>query len=58
MLDIGVNINLMPYSLYFLLGLGELQPTIMSIHLAHKSIIYLRDIVNDSLVQVDKLIIL
>lgn len=30
-LDLGVGINLMPYSIYFQLGLGELKSTTMSL---------------------------
>lgn len=31
MIDLGASINLMPYLLYFQLGLGELKPTIISL---------------------------
>ncbi|XP_048227299.1 uncharacterized protein LOC125369331 [Ricinus communis] len=55
MLDLGASINLMPYSMYERLGLGELKPTTMSLQFADRSIKYPRDIVEDLLVQVGKL---
>ncbi|XP_048236333.1 uncharacterized protein LOC125371392 [Ricinus communis] len=58
MLDLGASINLMPYSMYERLGLGELKPTTMSLQFANRSIKYPRGIVEDLLVQVGKLIIL
>ncbi|KAL5749711.1 hypothetical protein ACOSP7_024314 [Xanthoceras sorbifolium] len=57
MLDLGVNINLMPYSVYIQLGLNELKPTSMSMLLADRLTRYSRGIVEDILIQVDKLII-
>ncbi|XP_031120931.1 uncharacterized protein LOC116024170 [Ipomoea triloba] len=57
MLDLGASINLMPYSVYLQLGLDRLKPTTMSLELADRSIRYPRGIVEDVLVQVDKLII-
>ncbi|KAL5789431.1 hypothetical protein ACOSQ2_004319 [Xanthoceras sorbifolium] len=57
MLDLGARINLMPYSVYIQLGLNELQPTSMSLLLADRSTQYSRAIVEDILIQVDKLII-
>ncbi|CAH9114554.1 unnamed protein product [Cuscuta epithymum] len=57
MLDLGASINLMPYSVYLKLGLNELKSTTMSLQLADRSIRYPRGIVEDVLVQVDKLII-
>ncbi|XP_048231245.1 uncharacterized protein LOC125370281 [Ricinus communis] len=40
MLDLEASINLMPYSMYERLGLGELKPTTMSIQFADRSIKY------------------
>ncbi|CAH9120101.1 unnamed protein product [Cuscuta europaea] len=57
MLDLGASINLMPYFVYLKLGLNELKSTTMSLQLADCSIRYPRGIVEDVLVQVDKLII-
>ncbi|XP_015573039.1 uncharacterized protein LOC107261040 [Ricinus communis] len=58
MLDLGASTNLMPYSIYAQLGLGELKPTTMSLQLVDRSIEYPRGIVEDLLIQVGKLIIL
>ncbi|CAH9088741.1 unnamed protein product [Cuscuta epithymum] len=57
MLDLGASINLMPYSVYLKLGLNELKSTTVSLQLADHSIRYPRGIIEDVLVQVDKLII-
>ncbi|XP_021985862.1 uncharacterized protein LOC110882073 [Helianthus annuus] len=43
--DLGASINLMPFSLYERLGLGELTPTRMSLSLADRSVKYPRGIV-------------
>ncbi|XP_038717239.1 uncharacterized protein LOC120010520 [Tripterygium wilfordii] len=57
MLDLGASINLMPYFVYLQLGLGEVKPTTMSLQLADRSVKYPRGIVEDILVQVDRLIV-
>eukprot|EP00257_Ricinus_communis_P016083 XP_015574138.1 uncharacterized protein LOC8258047 [Ricinus communis] len=57
-IDLGASINLMPYSTYAQLGLGELKPTTMSLQLADRSIKYPRGIMEDLLLQVGKLIFL
>ncbi|KAM2960454.1 hypothetical protein FF1_030149 [Malus domestica] len=57
MLDLGASINLMPYSVYLQLGLGELKSTTISLQLADRSVKYPRGIVEDILVQIDKLIL-
>ncbi|KAI3815743.1 hypothetical protein L1987_15424 [Smallanthus sonchifolius] len=54
--DLGASINLMPYSMYERLGLGELSPTRMSLSLADRSVKYLRGIVENLLVKVDKFV--
>ncbi|CAL8988344.1 unnamed protein product [Prunus brigantina] len=51
------DINLMPYSVYVQLGLGELKSTTLGLQLADRSVKYPRGIVEDILVQVDKLIL-
>ena len=56
MLDLGASINLMPYLVYLRLGLGDLKATTISLQLA-RSVKYPRGIVEDILVQVDKLIL-
>ena len=37
--DLGANVNLMPYSIYLQLGLGEVKPTFIVLQLAKHSII-------------------
>ncbi|XP_073133850.1 uncharacterized protein [Henckelia pumila] len=54
--DLGASINLMPYSCFEKLGIGEVKPTTISLQLADKSIKYPRGIVEDVLVKVDKFI--
>ena len=39
LLDLGASINLLPFSVYQQLGLGELLPTQMTIQLADRSVI-------------------
>ncbi|KAK5836108.1 hypothetical protein PVK06_011858 [Gossypium arboreum] len=46
----------MPYKMFKQLGLGEPKPTRMSIQLADRSVKYLRGIIEDVLVKVDKFI--
>ena len=57
MLDLGASINLMPYSLYKQLELGDLRATRMTLQLADRSVKYPMGVVEDLLVQVDKLIV-
>ncbi|KAI3754970.1 hypothetical protein L1987_54762 [Smallanthus sonchifolius] len=54
--DLGASINLMPYSLYKQLDLGEPWPTRMSISLADRSVKYPRGIVENLLVKVGKFV--
>ncbi|XP_073152284.1 uncharacterized protein [Henckelia pumila] len=54
--DLGASINLMPFSVFRKLGLGEPKPTRMSLQLADRSIKYPRGIIEDVLVKVDKFI--
>ncbi|XP_021986029.1 uncharacterized protein LOC110882271 [Helianthus annuus] len=54
--DLGASINLMPYSLYQKLDLGELSPTRMSLSLADRSVKYPRGVVENLLVTVDKFV--
>ena len=54
LLDLGANVNLLPYSVYKQLGLGELKPTTITLSLADRSIKIPKGIVEDVLVQVDK----
>ena len=48
------SVNLLPYSVYLQLGLGELKPTPVTLQLADRSIKIPRGIIEDVLVQVDK----
>ena len=53
-MDLGASVNLLPYSVYVDLGLGELEPTNITLQLADRSVKIPRGIVKDVLVQVDK----
>ena len=46
--------NLMPYSVYMQLGLGELKPTNITLSLADRSVKIPKGIVEDVLVKIDK----
>ena len=54
LLDLGASVNLLPYSVYKQLGLGELKPTNITISLADRSVKIPKGIVEDVLVKVDK----
>ncbi|XP_073120288.1 uncharacterized protein [Henckelia pumila] len=54
--DLGASINLMPFSVFRKLGMGEPKPTRVSLQLADRSIKYPRGIIEDVLVKVDKFI--
>ncbi|KAM5578091.1 hypothetical protein ABKV19_008423, partial [Rosa sericea] len=56
MLDLGASINVMPYSVYETLGLGELKHDNVIIQLADRSNAYPKGLVEDVLVQVGELI--
>jgi len=58
LLDLGASVNLLPYSVYQSLNLGELKPTSITLLLADRSVKVPRGIVEDVLVQVDKFIYL
>ncbi|XP_075497903.1 uncharacterized protein LOC142535435 [Primulina tabacum] len=51
--DLGASINLMPFSIYRTLELGEVKPSTITFQLADRSLAYLRGIVEDVLVKVD-----
>lgn len=53
LLDLGASVNVMPYSVYLQLGLGELKPTTMTLQLADRSMKIPRGIVEDVLIKVD-----
>ena len=53
-LDLGASVNLLPYSRYRQLGLGELKPTSITLSLTDRSIKIPKGTVEDVLIQVDK----
>ena len=55
LLDLGTSVNLLPYSVYKQLGLGELKPTNITLSSADRSVKIPKGIVEDVLVKVDKL---
>ena len=54
LLDLGACVNLLSYSVYKQLGLGELKPTNITFSLADRSVKIPKGIVKDVLVKVDK----
>jgi hypothetical protein len=54
LLDLGASVNLLPYSVYLQLGLGELKPTSMMLQLANRSVKIPWGIIEDVLIKVDK----
>jgi hypothetical protein len=58
LLDLGAGVNLLPYTVYETLGLGELKPTSITLQLADRSIKRPRGILEDVLVKVGEFILL
>ncbi|CAN6562572.1 unnamed protein product [Malus baccata var. baccata] len=56
MLDLGASINVMPYSIYASMNLGELKNDGVIIQLADRTNAYPKGVLEDVLVQVDNLI--
>ncbi|CAN6547476.1 unnamed protein product [Malus baccata var. baccata] len=56
MLDLGASINVMPYSIYASMNLGELKNDGVIIQLADRSNVYPKGVLDDVLVQVNHLI--
>ena len=54
LLDLGTSVNLLPYSVYKQLGLGELKPTNITLSLAERSVKIPKGIIEDVLVKADK----
>jgi hypothetical protein len=54
LLDLGASVNLLPYSVYFQLRLGEVKPTSMTLQLADRFVKIPWGIVEDVLIKVDK----
>ena len=51
LLDFGESVNLLPFSMYQQLGLGELKPTTITLSLADKPIKIPKETVEDVLIQ-------
>src|SRR3954466_6011710 len=49
--DLGASVNIMPYSLFQKLEIGEVRPTMISLQLAERSIVYPRGIIEDVLMK-------
>ena len=56
LLDLRASVNLLPYSIFQSLNLGELKPIFVTLLLAYRSVKMPRGIIDDVLVQVDKLV--
>ncbi|KAM1502594.1 hypothetical protein ACFXTO_027917 [Malus domestica] len=56
MLDLGASINVMPYSIYASMNLGELKNDGVIIQLADRSNAYPKGVLEDVLVQVNQLV--
>ena len=54
LLDLGASVNILPYSMYKQLGLGELKPTSITLSLADRSIKIPKGTIEDVLIQVDR----
>jgi hypothetical protein len=54
LLDLGASVNLLPYSVYLQLRLGEVKPTSMTLQLADRFVKIPWGIVEDVLIKVDK----
>jgi hypothetical protein len=54
LLDLGAGVNLLPYSVYQQLGLGELKPTTVILQLVDRSIKKPRGVIEDVIIWVDK----
>jgi hypothetical protein len=54
LLDLEARVNLLPYSVYLQLGLGELKPTSMTLQLANRFVKIPWELVEDILIKVDK----
>ena len=54
LLDLGASVNLLSYSMYKQLGLGELKPTSITLSLADRSIKIPKGTIDDVLIQADR----
>jgi hypothetical protein len=56
LLDLGASVNLLSYSVYLQLGLGELKPTSTTLQLTDRSVKIPRGIVEDVLIKVEEIL--
>ena len=56
LIDLGASINVMPSSIYHSLNMGPLKETNVVIQLVDRSVVYPKGVLEDILVQVDKLV--
>jgi len=56
LLDLGASINLLPFSVYQQLGLGDLHPTRITIQLAYQSVEIPKGEITDVLIRVGEFI--
>ncbi|CAN6547022.1 unnamed protein product [Malus baccata var. baccata] len=56
-LDLGSSVNLMPFSIYEQLGIGELRRTSVSLQLDDRLVTYPKGLVEDVLIKVDQFIL-
>ena len=54
LLDLGASVNLIPFSVYQKLGVGELKPTLVTLQLVDRSVREPRGIVEDVLVKIEQ----
>ena len=54
LLDLGVSVNLLPYFVYKQLGLGESQPTKLTLLLADRPVKVSKGIVEDVILKIDE----
>ena len=55
--DLGVSVNLMSFSIYRKLQIGEAMPTSVSLQLTDRTLAFPRGVIEDVLVKVDKLLL-
>ena len=56
LLDLGASVNLLPFSVYQQLNIGEMKPTSTTLLLADRSVKVPKGIVEDVLLQIDKFV--
>ena len=51
--DLGASVKLIPYFIFKKLGIIDLEPTNITLHLANRSVVYPRGEIEDELIKVD-----